>query len=352
MYQTQRLTLPAFQAYNLGSRNYSRIFSGLRTAYFIFTITATVTLAGGPGTLLLNDGSLLGLISYLGLEENGSEDPCYLDAVTLGKITAACGAQFTNGNVRLRSLANGAYNLRETVVIPFANPRSPNPWETAFVERNPNQPSQMFVVPKSTTTAVGNLVSTAGTAAVTNFTVTCYQIADNRVGQPNCVPYFRPKFRQTTQAIASAGTYDIYIPGSLPIRMLTAGASTSIGTVQDVISSYRLLTDAGSIDGPNQIGFNDMIALQGWAFAGSLSGVAADAASVTPTSGGVLVRDFQESGRLSQMLSPRAQGDNLRFQPIATPSVTAGATATQIIVSVTEMERIRGVTADTIPFNV
>jgi len=352
MYSTQRLALPAFQAYNLGSRNYSRIFSGMRTAYILFTITATVTLAGGPGTLFLNDGSLLGLISYIGLEENGSEDPCYLDAVTLGKITAACGAQFTNGNVRLRSLANGAYQLRETVVIPFANPLSPNPWETAFVERNPSQPSQAFIVPASTTNAAGRLLSTAGTAVVTNFNVSCYQIADNRVGAPGCIPFFRPKFRQITQTIASAGTYDIYVPGSLPIRMMTIGATSTLGTVQDVISTYRILTDAGSIDGPNQINFNDMVAAQGWEFAGSLGGVSADASTVTPTAGGVLVRNFQESGRLSNCLSPRIQGDNLRVQPIAAPTAVAGATGTQILVSVTEMERIAGVTAADLPFAV
>lgn len=351
MYSTQRLALPAFQAYNLGSRNYSRIFSGLRTAYFVFVITATVTLAGGPGTQLLNDGSLLGLVSYLGLEENGSEDPCYLDAVTLGKISQACGAQFSP-NVRLTSMANGAYALRETVVIPFANPLSPNPWETAFVERNPSQPSQMFIVPASTTDAANRLLVTAGTAVVSNFAVSCYQIADNRVGAPGCVPYFRPKFRQITQQIASAGTYDIYIPGSLPIRMLTAGATCSRGTVQDVISTYRIMTDLGAIDGPNQINFNDMVALQGWEFAGSLGGNDADGtpSGLVTTSGGVLVRNFQESGRLSNCLSPRIQGDNLKFQPIATPTALAGATNTQIIVSITEMERIAGITAPDLPF--
>ncbi len=351
MYSTQRLTLPAFQSYIAGQRTYARIFSGLRTAYIIIVLTATVTLAGGPGTLLLNGGSLLGLLQYAGLEENGSEDPCYLDAVTLGKITAATGMQFSP-NVRLTSLANGAYNLRETVVIPFANPLSPNPWETSFVERNPNQPSQVFIVADSTTNAATRLVSTAGTAVVTNFAATSYQIADNRARVPGSVPYFRPKFRQITQAISGAATYEVYLPGSLPMRMLTIGAKTNIGTVQDVISSYRLMTDLGAIDGPNQIGFNDMIALQGYEFGGSLGGVSADMATVTPTAGGVLVRNFQESGRLSNCFSPRIQGDNFRLQAVAAPSVVAGVTSTQILVSITEMERIAGITTDTLPFTV
>ena len=352
MYSTQRLALPPFSNFTAGQRTYSRIFSGLRTAYFVFVITATVTLAGGPGTLLLNGGSLLGLLQYLGLEENGSDDPCYLDAVTLGKISAACGMQFSP-NVRLTSLADGAYSLRETVVIPFANPLSPAPWETSFVERNPLQPSQLFVVADSTTDAAGRLCSTAGTAVVTNFAVSAYQIADNRAKVPDCVPYFRPKFRQLSNTITgTVSNQPIYIAGGLPIRMMTLGAKTTVGTVQDVITTYRILTDQVNIDGPNQINFNDMIGLEGWQFAGSLGGNTPDGASVTPTAGGVLVRDFQESGRLSNIFSPKSQGDNFRAEITGQASVTAGATSTQVIVSVTEMERIAGVTRNEIPFPV
>jgi hypothetical protein len=352
MFSTQTLALPAYQTFTAGQRTYSRIFSGLRTAYFVFVITATVTLAAGPGTLLLNGGSLLGLLQFLGLEENGSEDPCYLDAVTLGKITAATGMQFSP-NVRLTSLANGVYNLRETVVIPFANPRSPAPWETSFVERNKLQPSQLFVVTDSTTDAANRLVATPGTAAVTNFAIRSYQIADNRAQVPDCIPYYRPKFRQLTQSITgSVSNQPIYIAGGLPIRMMTLGAKTNIGTVQDVITNYRVLTDSTNIHGPNQINFNDMVGFQGYEYAGSLGGNTADGASVTPTSAGVLVIDFQESGRLSNCLSPKTQGENLRAEVTGQASVTAGATSTQVLVSVTEMERIAGVTRDNIPFPV
>lgn len=345
--RTQEAPLPPITTFQTGARAYSKINSGFRTGYIDLDITATLTLAGGPATIIRNDGSLLALFDFLGLEENG-EDIVYADARMLGALSQIVQGN-TGKNQRLRALADGAYTLTESVRIPFAWPLSGAPWETCHVERDPQQTTQVFAVANNNT---ANIVTTAGTAVITNLTIQPRQTYDDlRVALP---PFFVPKIRMVSQPVAGAADgLPFYIRGSLIQRGVLIAADTNVGIANDVISQIKLVDDMRSYIGPRAANFAQISRGQAFSYGGNASAFGGNivAADTDAPGLGTYFQNWQDGGRLSMCYNPRTQGENLRWEADVVASTMTGATSQVLKALLIELDPRPGVTR-AIPANV
>lgn len=338
--RTQEAPLPPITTFQTGARAYSKINSGFRTGYIDLDISATLTLAGGPATIIRNDGSLLALFDFIGLEENG-EDIVYADARMLGTLSQVVQGN-AGSNDRLRALADGAYTLREQVRIPFAWPLSGAPWETCHVERDPQQTTQVFAVANNN---AANIVTTAGTAVVTNLTIQPRQIYDDlRVILP---PYFVPKIRMVSQPVAGAASgLPFYIRGALVQRGFILAADTNVGIANDVLSQIKIVDDMRSYVGPRAADFEALSRSQAFNYGGSPSSFGGDivAADTAAPGFGTYFQNWQDGGRLSMCYNPRTQGENLRIEADVAASTMSGATSQVLKALLIELDPRQGIT--------
>lgn len=306
---------------------------GMRTLYLVFRISGTVTIAGGPITAIRNAGSILSQFSELGLNENG-EDVVRHEPRLAGLISQANAARVI-ASTRLASLGNGTYNLEETVLIPLANPRAVNPAETAFVARDPRAALQAFVNWQSNVAAICN----PGAAVVTFSTpnVIVEQHHDDETGE--FPPILRPYYQDIIQPVTAATlNVPFYIKTSRYIRALVIQQDTNVGEVSDIVTGLILRGDRRLYFGPNAIPFGDLQRKQEFELAGDVF------------RSGYLYLDFQRSGRLSNIINPNVD-TNLRFELNVTPSVTAGATSSNVRIGVLGLEVVNGVTAPSVGFD-
>lgn len=306
---------------------------GMRTLYLVFRISGSVTIAGGPITAIRNAGSILSQFSEFGLNENG-EDVVRHEPRLAGIISQANAARVIS-STRLTSTANGTYPLEETVLIPLANPRAVNPAETAFVARDPRVALQAFVNWQSSVSAIAN--AGAATVTFTTPTVTVEQHFDDETGE--FPPILRPFYQDIIQPVTAATlNVPFYIKTSRYLRALVIQQDTNVGEVSDIVSGLILRGDRRTYYGPNAIPFADLQRKQEFELAGDVF------------RSGYLYLDFQRSGRLSNIINPNVD-TNLRFELNVTPSVTAGATSSNVRIGVLGLEVVSGVTAQAVGFD-
>lgn len=326
-----------------GFRQTSQILSGFRVHSFRLTIRGTVILAGGPATALRNAGSLWGAITSVGLVENGV-DRWNVPGNFLRYISEFVAAQ-PQPYQRITSLADGAYNLEESVQIPFAWPIAVAPVETCFVERNPRQASYVFAVLNPAGT---QLVTTGGTATLSNVTITVEQVYDDLL---SIQPAFVPTARMVQQQITGASTnLDFFLRTTERLRMVVVGQQTAVGDVEDIISQLALRGDFRDLIGPGQVNWDDLVkginmAQQG----GGLRNFGYSTSAAQPQQDVYLGLNFQENGRLGNTLDPNTDV-NLRLNLTAQPSVVAGATVSYVNACLLELERVPGRTLPVLPF--
>lgn len=331
----------------IGQRNYSNMISGVRTHQLRFRIRATATLAGGPATAIRNAGSLWALIDNVGIEENG-EDRVNIDGRFLRQLSQMVAARPLSAT-RLATYANGAVTLEESAVLPLAWPLAVTPVETAFVERAPKQQTRVFVVANATTGTTTLLATTAGTVTISNLTVQVEQVFDDVAMKP----LFIPTIRRQSDAVPSANPNQlVYLKSDKWIRALILRQDSTVGEVDDIVSALALRGDFRDYIGPGLVDFEDLVRSQEAIFGGDLSAAGIDATAVAPVQPDrnvYLGLNFQENGRLSNILNPNTDL-NLRWVLNATPSVTAGATTSRVDTLIYELERIPGITAEGAPF--
>lgn len=344
MHSAQRYQLPPLTTFSAGARSRSQIYNGLRTGYFFLTITAVLTLGGGPATQIRNNGDLAALFSLVTVTEN-NDDVVYWDPRMMVALSEAVSPR-TMDNARLTSLADGAYSLRTQMMIPFAYPLAVRPWETSFVERNPDAPSYVTLTPwagfnPANAAGLAPIITTGGTAVLTNLNVNVVQIADkNQVAFP---PIFRPRFTMAQQPVTgTVSQLRLDLSTQAPQRGVMFQQDTNVGTVNDIITGYRILTDYLSIDGPNVLSFGDQVRLQTFDYGGNITQYGGLGGA--PAGGSYLYRNYQAGGLLSEIVVPEVMGKNLRMEIQGQPSATAGATSSNVNAGIQTLEKVPGVT--------
>lgn len=329
----------------VGQRVTADLDSNVRTQTIFLRLRATLTLAGGPATAQFWSGSLLGMISEIGLTDGGKEI-MVLDGPSLKAVAIAMNAGLVPSS-RITTFADGAYTLEENLHLPVSWrwPSTLNPSETPYIQPNPDLTLQVFAR-LSSANANGVIVTTAGTAVLTNVTMDVTQEADRLVTVPAQAV---PKVRQITFPVTAAiQNFPMSIKSPRALRALVIQQLTSNrGDVPDIISQVSLITDQVSLIGPQKMPWGHFAAavasIQGSAGVYGFGGNGATAGSVP---GGVYaVLDWQRlgSGRLSNIPGPKA-GTNLRFECDVAPSAVAGALNSQIRVTLFELDRVQGTT--------
>lgn len=314
-------------------RTFTDLSLGMRTLYLTYRFSATLTIAAAPVTSIRNAGSLLSQFTELGLNENG-EDVVRFDPRLAGIISQANAARVVS-STRLTSTAIGVTNLVETVRVPLANPRAVNPAETAFVARDPRAALQAFVTHVPNVAAIVD--AGAATVTITNVTVTIEQQYDDETGE--FPPILRPFYQELIQPVQNAANnVPFYIRTTRYLRAVVIQQDTNVGEVNDALTGLIFRGDRRVYIGPNAIAFNGLQREQEFELAGEV------------LRSGYLYIDLQRSGRLSNVINPNTD-TNLRFELNQVPSVTAGATSTNIRIGLLGLEVIPGVTAGAVSFN-
>jgi hypothetical protein len=341
-HSAQIYELDAMTVFTAGQFAKSQIFSGLRTGYFIVTLAGALTTAG-PITDIFNNGSLAALFTLLSVQENNDDVVLWDPRLSVGLTSAIAAGD--GANVRLNTLTPGTYNLREQIVIPFAWPLSGNEWETSFVEKNPQAPTYVRLQPwggYNPANAAGLApILAGGTASLANLTVTIEQIADkNQVAYP---PIFRPRFTQIINSVSAANAQlRTLLTTSAPQRGVLFMQDTNVGMVNDIVNTYRILSDYQGIDAPNFVNYDRMARYQRQIFGGNVfqyGGIGVD-----PAGGSMLFRNWQSGGRLSEIIVPDVMGQNFRIETNCQPSVTAGATSSNLVAGIISLEKVANVT--------
>jgi len=360
--QLAPLVQSGFQA---GQDQVSQLISGVRTGYIVMQISATLTLGGGPATKILNGGSLAALFNQAVFYENG-QIVAQTDARALARTTELLGFA-PSGNKRQIALANGAYALKETLVLPFAWPYAVNPWETCFVAKDQNWKitaglkARGNLTPSGTGAGIGTIVDTAGTADISNLNVNIVQEFDTDL---QIKPLYRPYFDDMTSGLIGSTVSDFLFPADFPdaLRYVIMQQDTAYtvgsggGTVGDIVTQYQLRTDdstVGLVDGNGSyLNFQDRVQQlpRQWGGAVDMNEIAvAIAAAAAPSSWvdpAYLPRNFQSSGRLSNVLVRNQIGPNFRM--LINGQNSASGTAGSSIVRMARMrlQKIDGVTSD------
>jgi hypothetical protein len=328
-------------------RLYSRLINGKQSYGVLLTARARLRILNNAATLLRNRGSVWALFNEVGVEENG-RDTFICDGRVLRFLTEVH-APSTLTAVRA-ALAVATYNLSEQAIIWFAHPLSAQPSEVTYLERDARQFVNVFA---TLSPLLDQRLVTAGAggagvdAIVDTVTMEVEHIYDPYTAG---LPYFIPRMRQTTDAIAAANAlYPIFIKSVNPIRALAIQQDTSLGEVSDIISALALRSDTRDIIGPAAIPWDNLVRYGESEYGGGVYGGSATAATARGNPGAQVCLNFQRGGRLSNVLNP-AQEVNLRFELNVAPTALAGAAASTVRVTILELERVPGLVAEEIPF--
>lgn len=320
-----------------GVRTFTNMINGVRSFAVRIRARAQVVVAGGI-TSVRNRGSAFALFDEVGVSENGV-DKVNLDGRML-RFLSEMHAPSALSASRM-ALANGTYNLEETAVIWFAHPLAASPVETAFIEADPRQALQVFAKYNGDSARLG--AAGAGTITITpgSVSLTVQQIYDDQRSQ---LPLLLPYHRQIVQPITATVTdFPIYLKTSRYVRAIAIQQDTDgAGEVSDILSSLALRGDFRDIIGPQKVAQDDLVYGSELEFGGAVSDGGGLGVSGAVREG-YLGINFQRNGRLSNILNPNTDV-NLRLEVNAAVSVTVGATASKLRISLLELEEVQGLT--------
>lgn len=301
----------------------------VRTLWFQFRVRARVTLGGGPATSILNRGSVLCGFDRLGIDEGGTRmidaDPRLLQMAS--QMLAP--RDTDHGRVRLTQVADGAYNLEESVFLPFSSVQVAGPTESVYLERNPEKEFKAFVQ-RAADSLVNRIVATPGTAVIDNITVEVVQRYDL---ERNKRTVLLPVIRQLEQVIAGASTrFPFKIDSTSYLQgMIVQQDTQSRGEVTDIINRLALRADGRDFIGPDPVPYEELQAAAQMEFSGDV------------VSGGYLPIWFRKGGRLGNIVNANSLA-NFRLDLDCQPSVVAGAGTSIVRVLLLELVAVPGLT--------
>lgn len=336
-------------AQTTAQRLYSRLINGKQSYGVLLTARARLRILNNAATLLRNRGSVWALFNEVGVEENG-KDTFICDGRVLRFLTEVH-APSTLTAVR-GAVGVATYNLSEAAVIWFAHPLSAQPSEVTYLERDARQFLNVFATLHP---ALDQRLVTAGAggagvdAIVDGVSITVQHIYDPTT---QGLPYFVPRMRQMTDAIAAANAeYPIFVKSVNPIRAMVLQQDCSLGEVSDIIVSAALRSDVRDIIGPAKIPWDELVRYGETEFGGGVYGGSATPAGALGAPGALACLNFQRGGRLSNVLNP-AQEVNLRFELNVAPTALGGAANSVVRTTILELERVPGLVAPDVPFPV
>lgn len=343
-----------------GQRNrLINIESGQRIFAMLFIFSATLVLAGGPATKILNGGKLRSVFQYFGMVE-ASDPVWYGDSRAMGRISDLASAG-TVPNTDLVALANGTYHLRDTAVIYAAWPWSSNPQETAWREKNTLQQTSVYGTPWASLgnnaaafNVAGILVNTPGTALMSSLTMKAIQYSDD---QTNILSFYRPRYRTWTFNVnGTMNNLQILWNQNVAVRHALFAQDSQAGWVTDPTTQFQLVYSGGQIIGvQGPIDLDALVdrmymqygsAVDATAILNIITAANGNSGNWTPAQGPSATNyhdlsnyflDFQQHGKLSQILRPELIGANLRYQ-LTGPGVSALANSGQIQIATTLCE--------------
>lgn len=323
-----------------------RLTNGVRGDAVDARATARVTVTVAAATSLRNRGSVFALYPEVVLDENGTDRHLCTGAVL--KYLTEVNAPSATTNKRLPALADGTiavgvYLLEEMARMFFAWPNAGTPGETQYLESNSQQALQFLMTPvASAALATASLVVAGGATVVVDQMAA--EIVHNfelpEAGQD--APLFIPTVRQQLAFINGAvGQQAEYIRSPHAIRAIILSQEVSTGgvtlEVSDIINSLTFRGDFRTPVGPGKVTMAMLRYQAEMTHGGAV--ISAVPAHYPMT--------FQKYGKLGDVLNPA--GDlNLRYEFDAQPSATGGQS--QIRITICELQRIAGLTAQKIPF--
>jgi len=290
-----------------------------RTERYQLRVTCPVTYVAALG-VNRNKGSVLALLTDIGFNDGGT-DKVVMDA-RLARFIAEALAPSALPAVRGDATVAALNNLEETVPIWLSAVGTTNPGETKYVEVNKQLQQQVFATPNR---LAARITTGAGGATFGALTVNVEQVFDEMTGTP---PWLSPYVRQVVQDVNGANAaLKVDLRGSRYIRGIGLQQDTNVGEVADILNSLVMRGDAETYIGQNAIPIRDLI----------LGNAVEQGGAIFSTPAAYLWVDFCRYGRLSTMWNPY-QDTNLRFEANVQPSVTAGATSSQLRTALVEYE--------------
>lgn len=271
--------------------------------YLSITTSLTFTTTVAVITAIRNLGSPFAIFDRLRISEAGVDtgvgDP-RLFAFASDFLKGQAGSR-----VRLTSLAIGAYNLTERIIIPFERIAQAIGAETRYRVKNPGNRFQLnFDV---NATPEQRLATQGGaTIAITNMLMQVRQYtADANDAQ---LPIWAPRWRE--QIVAVPGTnaqlrHELDMGADYLRGITVAQETTTTGLVTDIITSAQLRDDTRIFVGET--------GLVPWTELASDQEFISNGDVFSSNGGSMLHFDFQDRGRLSHLLSPAEIHGRLRF---------------------------------------
>jgi hypothetical protein len=334
-----------------------RILNGVRTGFIVYNITAQLVIGTADATAILNDGAISSIFSRVVFYENGNP-VVQRNARSMARLTELLGFS-PSSNVRLGSVAQGTYQLRDMIVIPFAWPLGVNPWETCFVAIDQNAPNTVGLTARAgswtdvgTVNGNGTLVTpgVSGTGVITNLVVNMVQEFDSDIG---IKPLYRPYMQDLqSQSISNAFGSPVtdqafYIDFPDALRSLMIQQQSSLGDAGDIVLAYQLRTDVDYVDGNgNYLNFADRVQGLVRTFAGAIGAARIFRGASPWVNPAYLLRVFQANGRLSNILQRAGLGANFRIMLNAQQSNTGASGTSVIVAGMDRLQKILGVTQD------
>lgn len=313
-----------------GERAFARLINAVSSNFVTIVATASFVISVAAATNIRNRGSIFAVFDEIGIDENGTDRHIYDGRVL--RFLSEMAAPSALSAKRVTSTAAATYPLEEAVRIYFAHPFAAIPRETAYLERDVKQLLQVFV--KLNSSAKDRLATAGGaTLALNSLVVTVtHGYNPNEPHRPEFIPTVR---QQIVNVDSANGQLTEFIKSSHAIRTIVVSQEgATIGEVGDIINSLVLRTDDQDFIGPGKMDWDDLNLDSEFEFGGAV--VASNRSHIG--------FNFQEHGRLAAVISP-AQNNNLRFEFDVQPSVTAGAGASKIRITIVELQRDAALTA-------
>lgn len=308
----------------------------VQTTALTLELTLPLTVAGAAADVTRrSEGRVSNFLMLTPINENGTDmvgEIAARDFRLLGESEAGQAFPSTLLPAGAGAVVNGSYTIREIIKVNFAHPLAVDPFETSYMEADPNSP--VFCEarwPGGIAALVATLVNSAGAAVITpgNLTIQVIQHYDPARTR---LPLFTPRIRSiANQTVAGANSDDLFrLPTRQRVRALIFRQQAQLASggrliVSDVFNSLRLIGDDGrNVIGPAQETFrllrDGQAAVQG-------GQIAED----------TYVHSFQRAGRLSYTVVPERDYPNFRAEINDQPSVAAGAVSSQGVATIVEL---------------
>jgi len=287
------------------------------TRFLMVTVSATMTIAVAVAAAVRNLGSVPSIVDRIRLSESGL-DTGIGDLRLFGFASDYLKGQ-VGSRVRQTSLAVGATNLIERILIPFERVQAALPKETRYRVRDPGNRFQLnFDIDPLPDQRILTPGGGGSTQVFSNIALNVRQYT----AEPNDadLPVFAPRWREQIVQVpgASAALRHELDVGSDHIRGITIAQETvTTGLVTDIIKNFQLRNDREIF-----IGESGLVSWPEYAADKEFF----SSGDVFASNGGSMMHlDFQENGRLSNLIGPSNAAGRLRLIFDAQPSASAGA---------------------------